>query len=197
MQPGLLHRRRLTALVVPALRELLFHRFDGGRRETDAQHAARFGDADLEDQQDDNFVGASHAQHLRPGLTVLHAEVHVGDRLPRLGEMLEEQLDHRVEHVLLDEGYEVDSSDRFEEGSGLLETRDFDLVVADARLNDGNGIQLADIARERGIAAVIMTGYAFVVPGLGEAARRYEVLLKPISPEELLGAIAKALREPD
>jgi DNA-binding response OmpR family regulator len=98
-----------------------------------------------------------------------------------------------VEHVLLDAGYEVDAAETLEAGAALLEHGDCDLLVADARLSDGNGVLLAELARAREIPAIIITGYAFVLNELGVDLRRYDVLLKPISPEELLASVAKAL----
>jgi DNA-binding response OmpR family regulator len=98
-----------------------------------------------------------------------------------------------VEHVLLDAGYEVDAGETLEFGSTLLDHGDHDLVIADARLADGNGILLAELARARDIPAIIMTGYAFVLNEPGVDLGRYDVLLKPISPEELLASIAKTL----
>jgi DNA-binding response OmpR family regulator len=98
-----------------------------------------------------------------------------------------------VEHVLLDAGYEVDAGETLEFGWALLDQGEYDLVVADARLADGNGVVLAELARSRDIPAIIITGYAFVLNETGVDLRRYDVLLKPISPEELLASIAKAL----
>ena len=43
------------------------------------------------------------------------------------------------------------------------------------------------------IAALIMTGYAFVLNEAGLGLALYDVLLKPISPEELLDSVQKAL----
>jgi DNA-binding NtrC family response regulator len=102
-----------------------------------------------------------------------------------------------IEHVLLDADYEVDSCETVEGGNELMSRRDYDLVVADGRLRDGTGTMLADRARDEGIPALIMTGYAFVLPELGVDLARYDVLLKPISPEELLVSIEKALAARD
>jgi DNA-binding NtrC family response regulator len=98
-----------------------------------------------------------------------------------------------VEHILLDADYEVDSCETVEGGSELLSRRDYDLVIADGRLHDGTGMILADNAHERGVAALIMTGYAFVLHEAGFDLAQYDVLLKPISPEELLDGVRKAL----
>jgi hypothetical protein len=42
-----------------------------------------------------------------------------------------------------------------------------------------------------------MTGYAFVLHAAGIDLSRYDVLLKPIGPEELLASVAKALAAPN
>jgi DNA-binding response OmpR family regulator len=77
----------------------------------------------------------------------------------------------------------------------LLEDRDYDLLIADARLRDGIGMALADSARRRGIPTPIMTGYAFVLRGQGIDLAQYDVLLKPIALDELLTTVAKILGE--
>lgn len=99
-----------------------------------------------------------------------------------------------IEHVLLAADYEVDVCETFTRGSELLQRRRYDLIVADGRLQDGTGMMLADDARERGIAALIITGYAFVLAAAGVNLAQYDVLLKPISPEELLHSVENALR---
>jgi two-component system, NtrC family, response regulator PilR len=102
-----------------------------------------------------------------------------------------------VEHVLLDADYEVDPVDTLQAGLRALDRRAYDLVVADGRLSDGTGTALADSAREQDIPALIMTGYAFVLAAAGIDLRQYDVLLKPISPDELLASVAKALTTPN
>jgi hypothetical protein len=44
-----------------------------------------------------------------------------------------------------------------------------------------------------GIPALIVTGYAFTLDGLAAGSPRYDVLLKPVRPAELLKAVAEAL----
>lgn len=98
-----------------------------------------------------------------------------------------------VEHVLLAAEYEVDCADTFGRGAALLDRRPYDLVVADGRLADGTGMMLADIAREKDIPALIVTGYAFVLHEEGVDLAQYDVLLKPIRPDELLAIVTEAL----
>lgn len=99
-----------------------------------------------------------------------------------------------VEHVLLDGGYEVDAAWNLEGARSLLLSRDYDLVLSDGRLPDGMGMELADIAIEKHIPALIVTGYAFILRELGADPTRYRVLLKPLRPAEIIQAVEEALR---
>jgi len=100
-----------------------------------------------------------------------------------------------VEHVLLDAGFEVDSTDSVAGGRSLLECRSYDLVLADGRLGDGTGMEVADRARELGDTPVlIVTGYAFDLPR--DQLVRYDFLLKPVRPRELVAAVQRVLGEP-
>jgi len=96
-----------------------------------------------------------------------------------------------VAHVLLDAGYSVDVTETVNGGAEILRRRSYDLVLADERLPDGSGTQIADIATELGIKALIMTGYAFTMPA--DAKERYEILLKPLRPTEIIQAVERAL----
>lgn len=109
--------------------------------------------------------------------------------------LVEDDIDVRLlwEHVLLDEDYEVDTSETAVGGCELISYRHYDLVVTDGRLRDGTGMMVADIAREKGVPALVVTGYAFILDELRGDPPPYNVLLKPIRPSELLEAVAKAL----
>jgi CheY-like chemotaxis protein len=96
-----------------------------------------------------------------------------------------------LEHVLLGAGYEVDSAAGVRAALALLESRAYDLVLADGRLEDGIGMTVAERAVENGARALIITGYAFELPK--EQLGRYEFLLKPVRPSELLEAVARVL----
>ena len=107
--------------------------------------------------------------------------------------LVEDDVDLRLimEHVLIDGGYKVDTTSTVEGGCELLRCRFYDLVIADGRLSDGTGMEVADRAREKGLKTLIVTGYAFTMPP--GSLDRYEVLLKPVRPTELLEAITRAL----
>ena len=94
-----------------------------------------------------------------------------------------------VQHVLLDAGYEVDATDTLTSGFQLLRSRSYELVIADGKLPDGIGLELADVALRRGSKTMIMTGYAFVLPS------RHEILLKPLRPQEIIDAVERMLQE--
>lgn len=99
-----------------------------------------------------------------------------------------------VEHVLLDAGHEVETTDSVAGGRDLLGRRSYELVVADGRLEDGTGMEVADQARELGTPALIVTGYAFALPRAELA--RYDYLLKPLRPSEVVEAVERTLNEP-
>jgi two-component system, NtrC family, response regulator HydG len=99
------------------------------------------------------------------------------------------ELGRLMEHILLSARYEVDRVESVAGAYSQFEHAAYDLVIADARLQDGTGMEIADRAGEKGIKAVIVTGYAFAYPEL----RRYEVLLKPVRPNELIAEIERIL----
>jgi len=103
--------------------------------------------------------------------------------------------DHNVrvllEHVLIDGGYEVDSTTTVAEAKSLLESVSYELLLADGRLPDGTGMALAEYAQASGVKTLIITGYAFDLPK--DQLGRYEFLLKPVRPSELLEAVERVL----
>jgi DNA-binding NtrC family response regulator len=107
--------------------------------------------------------------------------------------LVEDEFDVRLllEHVLLAAGYRVDSADSVEAACALLDTSSYDLVLADGRLGDGTGMMVAQKADETGTKSLIITGYAFGLPR--EQLERYEFLLKPVRPSELLAAVERVL----
>jgi CheY-like chemotaxis protein len=97
-----------------------------------------------------------------------------------------------LEHVLLGAGYEVDTAATVEAAFARLTGPPYDLVLADGRLEDGTGMMVAEKAGEAGSKVLIITGYAFDLPR--EQLERYEYLLKPVRPNELLEAVKRALQ---
>ena len=92
-----------------------------------------------------------------------------------------------TEHVLTDADYEVVATvDRASKAVTLIEgDTPIDLVLADVRLADGSGLDVARAARARGIPVLFLTGTPpDEADGLAEG-----ILMKPYGPRELLGAI--------
>ena len=108
--------------------------------------------------------------------------------------LIEDDVDvrHVMQHALFDGGYEVDATGTEEGGFELLGSHSYDLVIADPRLPDGNGFELAEAARAKDIRVLVITGYAFNLPK--EMLDRFEFLLKPVGPSELLQAVEQALQ---
>ena len=107
--------------------------------------------------------------------------------------LVEDDLDVRllIEHVLIDAGHRVEVAGTMEEGCSLLRRGRFDLVIADGKLPDGTGMDIADAAQGNGVKTLVITGYAFSLPpGMQE---RYEILLKPLRPAELIDAVERRL----
>jgi DNA-binding NtrC family response regulator len=96
-----------------------------------------------------------------------------------------------MEHILIDAGYRVDATGSMSGAIELLESQPYDLVVADGKLPDGTGFDVADVAGKLSTKTVILTGYAFSLPG--EIRERYEILLKPMHSHELVAAVEHAL----
>lgn len=97
-----------------------------------------------------------------------------------------------LEHVLVGAQHDVDVAENVASGLALLSANTYELVICDGRLPDGTGMQVAAQAEENGSRALIITGYAFDLPR--DQLERFEYLLKPVRPHELLQAVERALR---
>jgi DNA-binding NtrC family response regulator len=100
----------------------------------------------------------------------------------------EEELREPLGFLLRDYGYAVDLASSVAMAGSLLSSNAYDLVLADVRLRDGTGLDIADKAVEKGTNVLVVTGY---VPHLFKAdTKRYDFLLKPVSAEEIAAAVA-------
>lgn len=103
-----------------------------------------------------------------------------------------------LEMVLEEEGYDVDLAYT---GAGALETfasKEIDLVVADLRLPDSNGLEIIKIVKERKPATevVVITGYSSVnsaVDAMKIGVADY--LSKPFTESEIKNAVTSALNK--
>ncbi len=96
-----------------------------------------------------------------------------------------------IEHVLIGAGYDVDAAGTMSGGTDLLRCRRYDLVLLDVKLPDGIGLEIADLAGEKGTQALMITGHAFTLPAWTHD--RYEFLLKPVGAAEILMAVERTL----
>ncbi|MBS7652464.1 MAG: response regulator [Candidatus Bathyarchaeia archaeon] len=93
-------------------------------------------------------------------------------------------------------GYHVDVAATGREALKRFEDSVFDLIILDVMLPDLRGDEVLRCLRRlhRGIKALLITGYSTLqdsIDALGLGVS--EILLKPISPEELLRAVREAL----
>lgn len=99
---------------------------------------------------------------------------------------------------LREQGYRVDAAGTLAAGTTAIDKNQYDLVLADVRLADGDGFDLLTYCRQaRPDTAVIMiTGYGTVEMAV-EAVRSgaFEFLTKPLIDDELELAIQRALNQ--
>jgi DNA-binding response OmpR family regulator len=99
------------------------------------------------------------------------------------------------EEVLVGAGYQVDTAETFRKADALLTLHEYDLLLSDGQLPDGNGLMLANKAKAKCIPVLIVTGYLSWLherhPKLDINA--YTVLRKPVTPQVLLGAITSTI----
>jgi two-component system response regulator HydG len=96
-----------------------------------------------------------------------------------------------LDTALMGEGYAVDQADTAARARSRLDAARYDLVVADWRLPDGNGLDIADLAADNGIKTILMSGYLFQIPA--EKTTRHELLMKPMRPSELVQAVKRLI----
>jgi DNA-binding response OmpR family regulator len=87
-------------------------------------------------------------------------------------------------------GYTVDTASTAAEAQELMHTQSYAMVIVDW----GNGIDLADDALQRHARTLIISGYAFGLPA--GAAQRHEMLIKPVSTDDLVAAVQRGIGNP-
>ena len=107
--------------------------------------------------------------------------------------LVEDDLDVRtlLEHVLVSNGYEVMAVETVKNGREQLNTMPYDLLVTDGRLPDGTGLDLVDVADNRGVPTLLITGAALQLPK-GELLK-HDYLFKPLGAPEFLEAVQRKL----
>jgi two-component system response regulator HydG len=103
----------------------------------------------------------------------------------------DESLAEMLVLILRSGGYAVDLALTVAQAEQQFADQGYELVVADWRLPDGNGIEFADRAAERGMKTAVLTGYAFQMSP--EKADRHEVWMKPMRPRELIAEVERCI----
>lgn len=91
-----------------------------------------------------------------------------------------------TEHFLRDHGFEIAGTvDRADRAIELVRQAALDLVLADINLTDGSGVDVAQVAFDRGLPVLFVSGFC------PEGARRLAVgcLAKPYAQRDLLQSI--------
>ncbi len=101
-----------------------------------------------------------------------------------------------IEFTLRDEGYEVERAARFDEGKRLFEKGNYDLIILDVNLPDGNGYDLCKYIRSLCDTPVIfltaLDEEVNVILGLDIGGDDY--ITKPFRVRELLSRIKAIIR---
>lgn len=108
----------------------------------------------------------------------------------------EESVAITMQAILEMDGYEVTAASSVTEAIGLVKAGEFDLVLSDLRLDDGDGIQIVAATRRSSpeTICIILTGYASLdsaVKAMREGA--YDYLVKPCDVEELRLTVGRGL----
>jgi two-component system, NtrC family, response regulator PilR len=110
--------------------------------------------------------------------------------------LVEDDADVRfiVEHVLLAEGYGVDVAATAAVARRALGAQAYDLVLADGKLGDGTGFEIADLGAARGAKTLVITGDALAFPQTDR--ERHPYLMKPVRAAELVRIVAELIGAP-
>lgn len=99
---------------------------------------------------------------------------------------------------LREQGFDVVEAASCSDAKQHVASREFDLVIADIRLQDADGFEVLAFCREQrpGLTVILVTGYGTVDTGV-EAIRAgaFDLLTKPLIDEELLMSIDRALSQ--
>jgi DNA-binding response OmpR family regulator len=96
------------------------------------------------------------------------------------------------------EGHKVEIAADAEQALTMFETGDYDLVITDFKLPKMDGLELAQVIKERAPSRpiILITAHAEAVFGMGNVSNVDNLLGKPFSSAELQGALVKVFQAP-
>ncbi|PWG80095.1 sigma-54-dependent transcriptional regulator [Pararcticibacter amylolyticus] len=103
-----------------------------------------------------------------------------------------------LENYLQKKGHKIVAKYDVKSGIKALEQKQFDLLLLDYRLPDGNGLQVLSAAGEKGqqVPAVIMTSFNDVRTAVrAMRSGAFDYITKPVNPDELSMILNEALEE--
>jgi len=99
---------------------------------------------------------------------------------------------------LREQGFSVDEATDCKQAIKLVDSKPFDLVLADIRLGEGDGFDVLSHCRKNHpeVTVILITGYGTVETGVDAIrAGAFDLLTKPLIDEELLMSIDRALSQ--
>ncbi len=102
-----------------------------------------------------------------------------------------------LREVTVKGGCQVTDVSNADEAIELLERDSFDLAILDIRMPGMSGVELLELIQQRwpSMAVILLTGYGTLESAIAAVrAGAQDYLLKPASPEEIRGAVRKALK---
>ena len=103
----------------------------------------------------------------------------------------EPELQALLTEILREEGYLVEVAQTAAEARRRLAAESYDLVIADWRLPDGDGVTLADWAAHLGAKTCVMSGQLSRMPG--GRAQGHETLMKPFRVADFIAVVRSAI----
>jgi signal transduction histidine kinase len=108
----------------------------------------------------------------------------------------EESVVVTIKAILQLDGYEVSTSTTSIGAREMIREREYDLVLTDLRLEDGDGLDVLRTVRERSpeTVTIMLTGYASLESAIQALrAGAYDYLIKPSEVEELRSTVARGI----
>jgi signal transduction histidine kinase len=108
----------------------------------------------------------------------------------------EESVVVTIKAILQLDGYEVATTTNGAQARAMVRDREFDLVLSDLRLEDGDGLDVLRAVRESSpeTVTIMLTGYASLESAIQALrAGAYDYLIKPSEVEELRSTVARGI----